>query len=104
MERFEDFTDAKDGLAEISRKIVTARKRWMAARRALGVARDELAALNEAYPTGFRELLQLVNQAAAARPDDPAWQDLKVERDKIVADGSGTLAAMNAALAAFDNA
>lgn len=104
MARYIDFTAARDGLAELSRKIVQERQKWDRGRVTLGRAHDAIGGLDAGEPAGYRELLQIINDEAAAHPDDPAWQDLKRERDKIVADGVSTFATMSAKINAFDNA
>jgi hypothetical protein len=63
-----------------------------------------LGALSQAHPAGWLETVQFINQQAAANPGDEAWQRIKAETDKIVADFQAELAktqAINAAVAAL---
>ena len=61
-----------------------------------------LGNLAQPAPVGWQEWVAYVDTQAAANPDDLQWQNLKAEKDQIVADFLALLASVNAVVSAID--
>jgi len=71
--------------------------RQTSAKTALTQAKNSL----DGMATTYAEVIAGVNDGAAANPADPAWLNLKAEKDLAIAERATVLADVNALLLAF---
>jgi len=82
----DSFLRAKNAMNRISDEVSGRITRAEAAMATIQTVSDELNTMGSAFPNGWLETVQYIDTQAAANPDDTAWQDLKAEKDKLVAD------------------
>lgn len=92
------FSDMKYALDEISRKNARGRQLIEAARAGLARVQSDLGAMTSEYTS----IVTDINQAAIANPTDDAYQLLKSEKDKLVADFQDLKGYTDDLIVAFD--
>lgn len=76
------FTELRAKLTEALNQLEGARSRAALAKTQITTANTAIGGLGAIYSPMAAD----INAAATAAPGDPAWQDLKAEKDRIVAD------------------
>ena len=100
----DSYLQAKDGLDRIANDVAILIE---AAESRFGQIKSfstQLSNLSANAPTGWLELVQYINQEAAANPSDEDWARLKSEKDKIVADFQAYKSVLDAKIAAYEAA
>ncbi len=82
----DSYVRADDALNRISQQVSSYITTGESAMTTLAQVRDDLSRMDNAFPHGWLETAQFINQQAAANPDDEAWQHMKRRMDKIIAD------------------
>jgi len=100
----ETYSDAIADMTTITQQMQTAKNRLVRGIELLQDGVSILDSLDEPAPTGYAQTVQFINQQAAANPNDPAWQDVKAQKDKVVADFQSELTRAQSVLDAAQGA
>lgn len=92
------YTERKKALDEIAERSTQNAKRLTQAKSTIDAALADLTAMQTAYS----QIVTDINSDATANPSDQAYQNMKLEKDKLVADFLATKTKANAQKTALE--